>query len=91
MADKKLSGKTKFTIDVRFDSNVPVKHVPMKSIQKGSGAGRRAVAVTDRRCSCPSIVVKWEEVTDPIAKTVTLSIKELKIVILFHCSIRYSK
>ena len=91
MADKKLSGKTKFSIDVRFASNVPTSRVPLRAIQRGSASGSTAVAITDEVWSNATIEIKWEQLKDPIAKKTTLSIKELKVSILFQCSVRYAR
>ncbi len=91
MPEKKLSGKTKFSIDIGFESKVPAKSAPVKTIQKGAAPGHKGVAVTDMNWTCPLIEVHWEELTDPIAKMVTLSIKEVKIRVRFHCSTQYAR
>jgi len=86
-----MAAKTKFSIDVKFDTRVPVKYVPVKSIQKGVATGKKAAAVTDESFIIPSITVSWEELADPINKMVTLSIKEVSIEILFKCDIQYAR
>ncbi|WP_171181632.1 hypothetical protein [Ruegeria sp. HKCCD8929] len=91
MPEKNLSGKTKFSIDIVFDSNVPSKSVPVKTIQKGATPGHKGVAVTDPYWTCQLIQLHWDELFDPIAKKITMSIKELKIKVRFHCVTQYAK
>ncbi|MEO0379179.1 MAG: hypothetical protein AAF252_02850 [Pseudomonadota bacterium] len=86
-----MAKKTKFSINVTFDSSVPVKRSPMKSIQKGADHGSVGVSVTDCSCTCKSVVLSWDEETDPINKTVKLAVKEAKVDIIVKCSIQYAK
>lgn len=86
-----MANKTKFSIDVKFDSSIPVKLSPLKTIQKGADRGKVGVSVTDATCTCTSIVVNWDEETDPINKTAKLAIKEVSVEIVVKCSIQYAK
>ncbi|MEO1734476.1 MAG: hypothetical protein AAFR45_12755 [Pseudomonadota bacterium] len=86
-----MASKTKFAITVTFDSSVPVKLSPLKTIQKGADPGKVGVSVTDCECTNKPIQLSWTEETDPIAKTVKLALKEVRVEIIVKCSIQYAK
>ena len=89
--DGTMAKKTKFAITVTFDSSVPVKLSPLKSIQKGADRGKVGVSVTDCSCTNKPILLSWDEETDPINKTVKLALKEVRVEMVVKCAIQYAK
>lgn len=86
-----MANKTKFTINMAFPSSVQAKTAPLRTIQKGADPGKVGVSVTDSSCTCKSVVLHWDETTDPINKTVTLAIKEVTVDLDVTCAIFYAK
>ncbi|MFT7593723.1 MAG: hypothetical protein ACI8R4_001039 [Paracoccaceae bacterium] len=84
-----MSGKTKYSIAVEFDKKVPLSHVASSKLQKEKNVQKttRTLGSTKPSASFEPPVLHWDEVTDPIAKTVALAIKEVSATVTFSVKI----
>lgn len=88
-----MADKTKFAVKVVFDKNVPLSHVASSKLQKEKGGQktRKTLGVTKPRASFEPPLLHWVEATDPIQKTVTMSIKEVSVTVTFSARIWIDK
>lgn len=84
-----MSGKTKYSISVVFDNNVTLSPVPSSKLQKVKGGQKtkKTLGTTKPRATIDVPVLHWDEVTDPIAKTVTLALKEFIVTVTYSTRI----
>lgn len=88
-----MAGKTKVSIKVDFTKTVPLSHVASSKLQKEKGgqATKKTLGATKPRAEYEPPVLHWDETTDPIAKKVTLAIKEVTATVTFSARIWIDK
>lgn len=88
-----MADKTKFSVNVIFDKKILLTHVGSSQLQKEKGGQktRKTLGSTKPKASFEPPLLHWEEATDPIQKTVTMSIKEVTITVTFSARIWIDK
>ncbi len=85
--------KTKFKIKVKFLKKVPLSHVASSKLQKEKGGQKttKTLGTTKPHVAFPPPELHWEELTDPIAKTVKLSLKKVIVKVEYSAKIWLDK
>ncbi|MFL4471327.1 hypothetical protein ACERZ8_16110 [Tateyamaria armeniaca] len=88
-----MAGKTKISIDVSFNKSIQLKHVAGSALQKEKDGQKtkRTLGVTKPKVEFSQPVLHWDEVSDPINKTITLAIKEVTARVTFSARIWIDK
>ncbi len=84
-----MAKKTTFSIKVSFENEVVLSHVASSKLknEKGGQETKKTLGTTKPSVSVTQPVLHWDETTDPIAKKVTLAIKEVTSEIVYSARI----
>lgn len=89
-----MAGTTTIKINVVFDKRVPLTPVPSSKLQKqkkNAQKTKKVLGSTKPSAAVETPVLHWDQVTDPIAKTVQLAIKEVTATVTFSTRIWVDK
>src|SRR4029078_7665146 len=84
-----MANKTTFSVKVSFENEVALSHVASSKLknEKGGQATTKTLGATKPSVSVTQSILHWDETTDPIAKKVTLAIKEVTSEIVYSARI----